>query len=198
MKFGKNLLDNQVSEWSQQYVDYKKLKKRLNPLISQYREYSMLTAAAEKSFFETLKDEVDKVELFYLELLDDLRTDFQSLILQSYRLQQQNSSAVPTFHDLSQKLHQLIKSLELVKTNFIPLNKLAIKKICKKHAKYVGGVGSSVDVENIRVTVLKTIQEERAWWKKGKWIITELLEEAKNFQWELCKMTIKHYHDMIP
>ena len=46
----------------------------------------MLTAAAEKSFFETLKGEVDKVELFYLELLDDLRTDFQSLILQSYRL----------------------------------------------------------------------------------------------------------------
>ena len=43
----------------------------------------MLTAAAEKSFFETLKGEVDKVELFYLELLDDLRTDFQSLILQS-------------------------------------------------------------------------------------------------------------------
>ncbi|CAB4386314.1 unnamed protein product [Rhizophagus irregularis] len=197
MKFGKYLLDNQVSEWSRQYIDYKKLKNRLSPLISQYREYSLITTAAEKSFFETLKDEVDKVELFYLELLDDLRTDFQSLILQSYRLQQ-HPSAAPTFHDLNQKLHVLIKNLELVKTNFIPLNKVAIKKVCKKHAKYVGGSGSSVEIENYRITITKTIQEERAWWKKGKTIVSELLKEAKNFQWELCKMTIKHYHDMIP
>ncbi|CAI2180157.1 416_t:CDS:2, partial [Funneliformis geosporum] len=40
---------------------------------------------------------------------------------------------------------EILKDLELVKTNFIPLNKLAIKQICKKHAKYVGGVRSSVD-----------------------------------------------------
>ena len=55
------------------------------------------------------------------------------------------------FHDLSQKLHQLIKTLELVKTNFIPLNKVAIKKVCKKHAKYAGGSGSSIEIENYRI-----------------------------------------------
>src|SRR3954447_26024901 len=92
--------------------------------------------------------------------------------------QQQNPSAAPTFHELSQKLHRLIKTLELVKTNFIPLNKLAIKKVCKKHAKYAGEGGSSVEVENYRVTISKIIQE-RAWWKKGRSNVTELLEEAK-------------------
>ena len=69
--------------------------------------------------------------------------------------------------------------MNLVKTNFIPLNKLAIKEICKKHAKYVSDGGSSVEIENYRLAVLKTIQEERSWWKKGKCIVTELLEEVK-------------------
>jgi hypothetical protein len=93
--------------------------------------------------------------------------------------QQQHPSAAPTFHDLNQKLHILVKNLELVKTNFIPLNKVAIKKVCKKHAKYAGGSGSSVEIENYRITITKTIQEERAWWKKGKSIVSELLKEAK-------------------
>ena len=55
---------------------------------------------------------------------------------------------------------------------------MAIKKVCKKHAKYAGDGGSSVEIENYRVTISKTIQE-RAWWKKGRSIVTELLEEAK-------------------
>lgn len=56
---------------------------------------------------------------------------------------------------------------------------MAIKKVCKKHAKYAGGSGSSIEIENYRITITKTIQEERAWWKKGKTIVSELLKEAK-------------------
>ncbi|CAG8526081.1 7937_t:CDS:2 [Paraglomus brasilianum] len=51
-----------------------------------FAHYAPYTAAVEKEFFETVRREVDKAEKFYVDILDILKTDFQDLVLQSYRL----------------------------------------------------------------------------------------------------------------
>ncbi|CAG8509952.1 3124_t:CDS:2, partial [Paraglomus occultum] len=154
-----------------------------------FAHYAPYTAAVEKEFFEAVRREVDKAEKFYVDILDILKTDFQDLILQSYRLKQRKSttsspsslltSPEPHYRPIASSLHCLIQTLNLLKYNYLPFSKLAIKKIFKKHDKIVGAVAVNQEMEALKYDVIDTITKKKAFWVKGEKSVGELLNEAE-------------------
>ena len=89
------------------------------------------------------------------------------------------SSPEPHYRPIASELHCLIQTLNLLKYNYLPFSKLAIKKIFKKHDKIVGAVAVNQEMEALKYDVIDTITNKKAFWVKGEKNVGELLNEAE-------------------
>ncbi|KAI9295161.1 hypothetical protein K502DRAFT_324478, partial [Neoconidiobolus thromboides FSU 785] len=98
---------------------------------------------------------------------------------------------------LSASLHSLINVLKHLSNNFIPLNKLAVYKIYKKHDKVCNRLlsmkpdGLHENQLALGQELLKTAKTERRFYFRYKEDVVALMEEAQHMQHEINRLSIR-------
>lgn len=152
MKFGKLIKRVMHAPWADKYVDYKSLKqsiKRVSAALEAFLiDHSSDCANNDQSkgrhsidttrlnigrlnFFRSISNEVQKINRFYFEKLDEWEAAFQSIADQSIQQstsQLTNESRLSEFRSLCDQLDKL--------RSFVLLNHLAFIKILKKYDKH--------------------------------------------------------------
>ncbi|KAJ9063567.1 hypothetical protein DSO57_1039543 [Entomophthora muscae] len=254
MKFAKYLSSKAVADWSNYYLDYKRLKKTLEPLVNCIEEHDKLPSGSTEGFFlspsseeilinsvldfqEVFKEEVDKVEFFCHSRLKHCKSIFQQITMSFFELKypptlatsnsrarnshyqddqttrslsrkglnstSQISSRICVFRleNLSVSVYELTSVLKHLKDNFIPLNKLAVYKIFKKHdkltSKIVGLFPDAFGAERLAYSeeILLVTKQERKFYYRFKDDANYLLEEVQHLQHELNRLTIRKRQD---
>ncbi|KAI9095206.1 SPX domain-containing protein [Phlyctochytrium arcticum] len=234
MKFAQSLQERAHPPWAPYYVDYKRLKKILKRLEQEHednsRSMSSVNAAPpdhrfthkaiQDDFFNELEQEVDKVEWFYLECIEDLEKNLQEVVAKWFwathhnhhkfrppppqskegtrsgsqepevELPIEDSAAAPAApsiaeSSLPEQFHSLRGKIEKVQANYLPLNRLAIAKILKKHDK----LEQSHAGASTRQSVIERIREHRRFWDARE--LGKVAEEYRSFRWEVNKVRIR-------
>lgn len=258
MKFAKYLTSKAVPDWRTYYLDYKRLKKLLEPYV-QFMENSTETSnsqghpvqdfdgsTVEKLFQAGFKEEVDKVEFFCSTRLKQCRARFQAVTVQFFELKyptvlstkahsphlkatQINDSHHPeglngsmnlrrqasfrsrsdsvyekdSLECLSSSLHDLAAVLKHLMDNFIPLNKLAVYKIFKKHDKLCTRLQNIspnfIPRDDLALSelLLQTSKNERKFYYRYKEDISQLLAEVQHLQHEFNRLLIRKRQEGI-
>ena len=131
MKFGADLKNSIVPEWQHGYIAYDELKRLIKELSSLE---GGAKESAEEDFFMMLEDELEKVNRFYLEKIQEFDGELRAL---EGRPRSDSNSAlaaggVPS--DRMVALHAQIGQLQA----FVWLNTQGFEKIMKKYDKFMG------------------------------------------------------------
>jgi len=131
MKFGADLKNSIVPEWQHGYIAYDELKRLIKELSSLE---GGAKESAEEDFFMMLEDELEKVNRFYLEKIQEF--DGELKVLEGRPRSDSNSAlaagGVPS--DRMVALHAQIGQLQA----FVWLNTQGFEKIMKKYDKFMG------------------------------------------------------------
>jgi ribose-phosphate pyrophosphokinase len=131
MKFGADLKNSIVPEWQHGYIAYDELKRLIKELSSLE---GCAKESAEEDFFMMLEDELEKVNRFYLEKIQEF--DGELKVLEGRPRSDSNSAlaagGVPS--DRMVALHAQIGQLQA----FVWLNTQGFEKIMKKYDKFMG------------------------------------------------------------
>eukprot|EP00188_Purpureofilum_apyrenoidigerum_P001897 Plantae.Rhodophyta-Purpureofilum_apyrenoidigerum.ctg20943.p1 GENE.Plantae.Rhodophyta-Purpureofilum_apyrenoidigerum.ctg20943~~Plantae.Rhodophyta-Purpureofilum_apyrenoidigerum.ctg20943.p1 ORF type:complete len:383 (+),score=64.92 Plantae.Rhodophyta-Purpureofilum_apyrenoidigerum.ctg20943:301-1449(+) len=163
MKFGKQLkqtIAESLPEWQPNFLDYKDLKKKINVDISIDTGFKSISSsdtsrsvnefASSEEFLAALRNEVDKVNNFYLDMEEDFIIRFQFLQNRVDALKLQPSVDRGLVQDLRKKLINFLRDLVLLE-RFSEINYTGFRKILKKHDKKTG--------LNLHTTYLLTVLE---------------------------------------
>ncbi|CAG8503704.1 1107_t:CDS:2 [Acaulospora colombiana] len=160
MKFGKQILNQQTTEWASYYINYKALKKIINSLQNHERSltpnpitigtsrtsnsdlvqadnYPEFLQQQKANFFFKLERELEKVNAFYLQKEDEfkvrLRTlnDKKRILLGNERRPSAVSTSLITLKEAFQKFQQDLNKLQ----QFVEINTTGFSKILKKWDK---------------------------------------------------------------
>lgn len=92
--------------------------------------------------------------------------------------------------EFATELAKFRNAVHLLFHNYLPLNKTGIIKIVKKHDK----------IMNITTlpTIIQTVKTERRFWKQGVAELENLVNQARQLQWEVNKKNWRHETDAVP
>ncbi|RKP13635.1 hypothetical protein BJ684DRAFT_19896 [Piptocephalis cylindrospora] len=228
MKFAKELEAKVVPEWQQHYIQYRKLKKLLQPFKTTDAENpTQAWEAADTQFYSELRKEVDKVETFYLETVDRLQEYIRQWVYHAYKQQhkQQGGTATPgltgwsKFFATSQSPQSPSQGSSLGQgdggppipspaslaavadrlTTYAALNRLAIIKIIKKHWKLLSSTQHSGLIRTSKATETSILETLRT--DRAFWTGQEaeaLVEEARKIRWDSSRLRAKEAQTMVP
>lgn len=141
MKFGKNLVYNQVPEWTNYYVDYKNLKRHLNMLVTVIRAApnGEEQATQQKLFREKLESNALRVEDFFVQKNGELERRFCRIAKQYPQEQPAKfwGTDVDEIKDLIGEVLELRTKYRKLYW-FAEINSRGFRKILKKIEKKVG------------------------------------------------------------
>ncbi|TPX70647.1 hypothetical protein SpCBS45565_g01685 [Spizellomyces sp. 'palustris'] len=213
MKFAQHLQEKRHTPWFQYYTDYKELKKVLKRLEREHKTHSqtfpILDAlppvtrfthkALQDEFFSQLEQEVDKVEWFYLVTLEKVQKECQEVMAKWFWAthhrphHSHNQGTAPSAppSPISHHLHNLLTTITRMQTNFLPLNRLAIAKILKKHDKLESTHGGAATKQ----AMVERIRQHRRFWDADE--LNKVAEDVKSFRWEMNKARIRLESDSV-
>ncbi|GBB88938.1 hypothetical protein RclHR1_15560002 [Rhizophagus clarus] len=158
MKFGKQILNQQTTEWAAHYINYKALKKIINSLQnaqhnerslpptpvtfgslrdhSQPDDFQIFKQQQKTAFFFKLERELEKVNTFYLQKEAEFKVRLRTLVdkkkvLFSSERRLARSASLVTLTEAFQKFQQDLSKLQ----QFIEINAIGFRKILKKWDK---------------------------------------------------------------
>ncbi|WOK98177.1 SPX domain-containing membrane protein [Canna indica] len=133
--FGKTLMENQVQEWKQYYINYKLMEREVKQFAQHAEQGRKDRRRVLKDFSKMLDDQIEKAVLFFLEQQGILACRIQELGEQRVKLlEQPDISKISELRGAYASAgHDLLKLLR-----FLSLNATGIRKILKKFDKRFG------------------------------------------------------------
>eukprot|EP01135_Chromosphaera_perkinsii_P002926 Nk52_evm37s230 gene=Nk52_evmTU37s230 len=172
MKFGKFLLDNQVQEWGEYYIDYKHLKHVIKGAEIVKADIPVDSFSdPQQVFFFALDRQLEKVTGFYVVKLEELKTRFQAIADKQNKLalKRQGHGEDINRDEVEGMLYTMSDFMEELKkvNNFVEFNTTGFRKILKKHDKKLQQttqelyLKSKVDVQPFSdVRLLRNMEKE--------------------------------------
>jgi len=192
MKFGKLLQSRAFPEWQQYYCDYKGLKQLIKKWVARglvtpkCREEEFSQACCGE-FLDAINREVEKVNSFYSQQLEDLQQAFIPLAFQLNSSQRSNnddsSSTVPLSPEDFKSLTALCRCLDMMRS-YLVNNHLAFYNILKKFDKKLK--------QNVKDSLLDVIRQ-RPFYKSLA--LAKLVTQAQCWADQLAgKVSAQDYH----
>ncbi|KAM0950273.1 putative SPX domain, major facilitator superfamily, MFS transporter superfamily [Dioscorea sansibarensis] len=135
VNFGKRLMQDQVQEWKEYYINYKLMKKSVKQYVQQTQVDGKDRQQVLKEFSRILDEQIEKIVLFMLEQQGLLASRLEKLGEEhAILLGQSNISRIYELREAYRAVgHDLVKLLK-----FLDLNATGIRKILKKFDKRFG------------------------------------------------------------
>ncbi|KAJ0974577.1 hypothetical protein J5N97_016542 [Dioscorea zingiberensis] len=133
VNFGKRLIQDQVQEWKEYYINYKLMKKRVKQYVQQTPADGKHRQQVLKEFSRILDEQIEKVVLFMLDQQGWLASRLEKLGEEHAILsEQQDNSRISELQEAYRAVgHDLVKLLK-----FVDMNATGIRKILKKFDKH--------------------------------------------------------------
>lgn len=141
MKFGRDLVTSMVMEWEKEYCNYNQLKQMLKTISA---DSSVQDEADHGSFFLLVEDELQKVNQFYLQTLNDLEQQLQQIGKASDEVAALDTALSKTAlagrsvskNNDDRALLDIYRTLGQLQS-YVWLNQQAFSKIMKKYDKHM-------------------------------------------------------------